>query len=74
MAKARKKSKRSNAAAELFILRLAAQSLDTRQHLTKADIERVPSLGKAFKALDAVMVELGWGNMGRADEQVLKAG
>lgn len=63
MAKTGKKSKRPNAAAELYILRLAAQSLDARQHLTKADIERVPSLSKAFKALDAVMVELGWGSL-----------
>lgn len=64
MAKTRRKLRRRRIEAELSILRLAAQALDTREFLTKTDLERVPSLTKAFNALDSVLVELGWGDFG----------
>lgn len=60
MAKKKRKIGRLSTAAKLNILRLAAQALDTRRGLTMADIRRVPSLSRAFQALDAVIVELDW--------------
>jgi hypothetical protein len=62
MTKRKNKVSALSTAAKLSILRLAALSVDIRRKLSKAEIEQVPSLRKSFKALDAVMEELGWGH------------
>jgi hypothetical protein len=62
MAKRKKRVSALSTAAKLSILRLAALSVDIRRKLSRAEIEQVPSLRKSFKALDAVMEELGWGH------------
>lgn len=49
-------------AAQLSILRLALTAIEVRRELPAAEIERVPSLRRAFDALDAVIEEMGWGD------------
>jgi hypothetical protein len=47
-------------AAQLSILRLALMAHEVRRELPAQEIERVPSLKRAFSALDAVIKEMGW--------------
>jgi hypothetical protein len=54
------RKRESKLAAQLSILRLALMANEVRRELPAQEIERVPSLKRAFSALDAVIEEMGW--------------